>query len=115
MSYELPTECDNLCDEHLMEVVMGTLQNARLEHLVTSGIDLETAYEMSELEFDLRKNAYEAEDFVRSVLGVLVPVEKKGDEAFELQLNSPILNLDVAKKTQKPSTAPSRAQFEAVV
>ena len=85
----LPVECDLLCDDYFMEGAFEGLQIARLEHLLVSGHDLETAYKMSELELDLRKKAYEAEDFVRSILGVLVKVEKNGEFSFDLELNLP--------------------------
>ena len=85
----LPVECDLLCDDYFMEGAFEGLQIARLEHLLMSGHDLETAYELSELELDLRKEAYAAEDFVRSILGVLVHVEKDGERSFELRLKPP--------------------------
>ena len=89
MSYEIPIECDLLGDDYFMQGAFEGLQIARLEHLLMSGHDLETAYKMSERELDLRKKAYEAKDFVRSILGVLVHVEKNGEFSFELHLKLP--------------------------
>jgi hypothetical protein len=39
----LPVECDLLCDDYFMEGAFEGLQIARLEHLLVSGHDLETA------------------------------------------------------------------------
>ena len=89
ITQNLPVECDLLCDEYFMEGAFEVLQIARLEHLLVSGHDLETACEMSKLELDLRRKAYEAEDFVRSILGFPTYVEKNGDFSYELHLKLP--------------------------
>ena len=89
MSYEIPIECDLLGDDYFMQGAFEGLQIARLEHLLMSGHDLETAYKMSERELDLRKKAYEAKDFVRSILGVLERSEENGEQIFELKLKLP--------------------------
>ncbi len=89
MSYEIPIECDLLCDDYFMQGAFEGLQIARLEHLLMSGNDLETAYEMSELEREKRQEAYRSGDFVRSILGVLERSEENGEQIFELKLKWP--------------------------
>lgn len=89
MTYNLPVECDTLCDDYHMESVLDTLQIARLEHLVLSGYGENTARLMAEYEREKRREAYNLEDFVRSLLGVLEPVVKNGECSFELQLKLP--------------------------
>jgi hypothetical protein len=88
-TYELPIECDVLCDDYVMEIVIDTLKTARLEHQLMCGCDEDTVYEMAEYEKDKRLEAYESGHFVLSILGFLECSEKNGEPCSELQLKLP--------------------------
>ncbi|MDW4499144.1 hypothetical protein R5H30_14200 [Sulfitobacter sp. D35] len=86
---ELPLVCDCLADECLMENVIYVLKVARLEHFLVSGLDLDAARELSELEATKRREAFQSGAYFRSVLGGLAYSQSKNEFSLELELSAP--------------------------